>query len=303
MSLALKKASQTFKFDRAYFINSEENKSPLVFKIETLVENEKTIEGSDIDSPVLETLADPLQRNIQNPKPIAILKGGSQFVLISIQGKNTALGYLVFERSLAEEMNSADLDLMQVMAQHLTMTLDNEMLYYKSITDEKTKLYNARYFSTTMRKEVHRSLRTRSPFGLMVIDIDHFKKFNDSYGHQMGDLVLKHVAMQIKAAIRASDIPSRFGGEEFAVMMVDSPIEGVMMAAERVRQSIESIGVPTEEFGVLKVTASVGVAICPDHAGSEKDLFEAADKALYHAKKSGRNNVQLFDETKMQSIS
>lgn len=301
---ALKKSVMTFNLPRACFVTNPDSKFPDQFQIEAMVKNEQAGGSAMNERETLALLTPYIEKNSRNTNPVLVTTDdGRSFILILIKGKNSQLGTIVFERHSDQEVASADLHLMKVMSQQLGMILDNEILYYKSITDEKTKLYNVRYFSMVLRKEIQRSLKSRSLFGLLMLDIDHFKKFNDSYGHQVGDQVLKQVAKTIKAAIRASDVAARFGGEEFSVMLVDTNEEGIAVAAERIRQSIEQTAVETDEFGPLKVTVSVGVVLCPEQGSAEKDLIEFADRALYHAKRAGRNNVQFYDALKMASVS
>jgi diguanylate cyclase (GGDEF)-like protein len=304
LNLALKKTNQIFNFKQSYFFTSEEAKSPITFRIESCLDKSGVVDNNELKVRTQNLLNNELSVNILKEEPLILQKEDSTFYCLFLQGKNTPLGFIVFEHDInIEPLKQTDLALLGSLVRQLSVTFDNEVLYYKSITDEKTKLYNNRYFQTSLKSEINRSLRNQSIFGLIIIDIDHFKKFNDTYGHQLGDQVLKHVALQIKSALRTTDIASRFGGEEFSVIMMGITPETVKAAADRVRHSIESIGLPTEEFGVLKVTASLGVSLCPAHASNEKDLMECADRALYYAKRNGRNNTQLFNPDIMQSIS
>jgi diguanylate cyclase len=301
---ALKKTLQTFNFKSAYFLTGEDSKGTLSFRIESYVDKYVVVDDGSIQTPVIHWLHEDLNVRIFKDDPFVVENTNGRFVIIGLKGKNQSIGFLLFELNEDQAtIKTSDLDLLKVMARQLAMTFDNEILYLKSITDEKTKLFNARYFSSTLKKEVQRSLRNQAIFGLLLVDIDHFKKFNDTYGHQTGDVVLKHVAQQIRAAIRNTDIAARYGGEEFAVMLLDTPLEGVQIVAERVRSSIESMKVKTDDHGELHVTASVGVALCPQHATNDKDLIEVTDRALYHAKRVGRNNVQFFDPFKIPAIS
>jgi diguanylate cyclase (GGDEF)-like protein len=127
----------------------------------------------------------------------------------------------------------------------------------------------------------------------MLFDIDHFKQFNDTYGHAVGDLVLKEVARSVSGAIRASDMIARYGGEEFVVLMPQTDSQGAMLSAERVRAAVEGMAIP-HEGKILKVTISIGVCLFPDMAGQKQDLIDGADKAMYFSKKTGRNRVSLY---------
>ena len=218
-----------------------------------------------------------------------------QAVVVPLAGKNSDLGAIVLLRSPElPPLSIADFELFQAMANQVSLTIDNTELYLQSITDEMTKLFNNRYFHYRLNNELRRTQRTKGSFGLLFLDVDHFKKFNDTYGHQTGDVVLISVAAAIRAGARTTDIPARYGGEEFAVILNDTDAEGAMVVAERIRKNIESMELKTAEFGILKVTASVGISLSPEHSLDEKDLIECADKALYKAKGAGRNNSKLY---------
>lgn len=297
----LKKSVNTLCFSRAFFISNSDLKNTERFQLEAQVKNEVLGYTPMNENETLRTLTKLIESTDCDIEPTVVSSGQQRYVLITIIGKNSKLGTLIFESEEQRKISAEDCHLIKVMSQQLAMILDNEHLYYNSITDEKTKLYNVRYFLMALRKEIQRSIKSRALFALVIIDIDHFKKFNDSYGHNVGDVVLKHVAKTIKSAIRASDIAARYGGEEFAVMLVDTNIEGITIAAERIRTAVEAASVATDDFGPLKVTVSVGVALCPDQGMAETELIESADRALYHAKKMGRNNVQFYNPLKMVS--
>lgn len=168
-----------------------------------------------------------------------------------------------------------------------------EKLREQSILDSLTTLYNRRYFEETLGREIARSARHETPLSLIVIDVDHFKRFNDSYGHEAGDRVLNLVGRTIKASIRPSDIACRYGGEEFVVVMPDANIEAAITRANEFRRRIsqESGELNQGQFG--QITVSCGVAAYPEHGGDGTTLFIAGDKALYDAKHRGRNRVEV----------
>jgi diguanylate cyclase (GGDEF)-like protein len=173
----------------------------------------------------------------------------------------------------------------------------NKRLELLSITDGLTKLYNHRYFQDEMSRAFEESQRYQRPLSLAIIDIDFFKKVNDSYGHAVGDEVLKDVAKIFQESIRATDLAARYGGEEFAVMMPETELDDALAFAEKIRNLIETTPFPTA-VGPLHVTVSIGVASVPRtkiHAA--KELVIAADKALYRAKRGGRNQVQAEKRT------
>ena len=168
----------------------------------------------------------------------------------------------------------------------------NKRLELLSITDGLTKLHNHRYFQDELSKAFEESQRYERPLSLVMIDIDFFKKVNDTYGHAVGDDVLKAVARLYQESVRSTDLVARYGGEEFAVMMPETELMDAITFAEKIRSLIESTPIETQA-GPLKATVSLGVASVPlTRVRTPKDLIIAADKALYRAKKAGRNQVQ-----------
>ena len=168
----------------------------------------------------------------------------------------------------------------------------NKRLELLSITDGLTKLYNHRYFQDELLRAFEESHRYQRPLSLAIIDLDFFKKINDTYGHAVGDEVLKCVSKLFRDSVRSSDLAARYGGEEFAVMMPETQLEDAITFSEKIRLLIEETQMPTQA-GPLPVTVSIGVAAVPhSRIRSAKELVVQADKALYRAKKNGRNQVQ-----------
>lgn len=162
-----------------------------------------------------------------------------------------------------------------------------------TLEDVLTGVYNRRYFERSLAAELERSRRDQRPCGLVLLDIDHFKSFNDQHGHEVGDLVLKSVAHEIRQALRSTDTLSRVGGEEFAIIVPNTFQLDAGFLAERVRKNVEVLciihqGIP------LRVTISIGVAINdPREAILLDELYRRADEALYQAKHGGRNCVRF----------
>jgi diguanylate cyclase (GGDEF)-like protein len=169
----------------------------------------------------------------------------------------------------------------------------HETIQRQAVTDELTGLFNHRRFQEVMTAEVERTRRFGQELGLIMLDIDNFKRVNDTYGHLQGDLVLKEVARVLRESSREIDEPARYGGEEMAVALPQTGLQGAYEFAERVRQRIESLQLPLlEGEGTLRVTASFGAASLPHSAKVDKDaLVAAADAALYRAKRSGKNRT------------
>ena len=168
----------------------------------------------------------------------------------------------------------------------------NKRLELLSITDGLTKLYNHRHFQDELGRAFEESQRYQRPLSLAIIDIDFFKKVNDTYGHAVGDEVLKAIARIFQESIRATDLAARYGGEEFAVMMPETELNDALTFAEKIRSLIETTPFRTSA-GPLHATVSIGVASVPhSKIRAAKGVVVAADKALYRAKRNGRNQVQ-----------
>jgi diguanylate cyclase (GGDEF)-like protein len=169
----------------------------------------------------------------------------------------------------------------------------HEAIQRQAVTDELTGLFNHRRFQEVMTAEVERTRRFGQELGLIMLDIDDFKRVNDTYGHLQGDFVLREVARVLRESSREIDEPARYGGEEMAVALPQTGIQGAFDFAERVRQRIEALHLPLlDGDGTLRVTASFGAASLPHSAKVDKDaLVAAADAALYRAKRSGKNRT------------
>jgi diguanylate cyclase (GGDEF)-like protein len=163
----------------------------------------------------------------------------------------------------------------------------------QAVTDELTGLFNHRRFQEVIGTEVERARRYGHEMGLIMLDIDNFKQVNDTYGHLQGDMVLREVARVLRQSSREIDEPARYGGEEMAVALPQTDLEGAYQFAERVRRRIEELELPLQGGnGALKVTASFGAASLSAAGDTDKDaLVAAADRALYEAKRSGKNRT------------
>ncbi|MBA3065444.1 GGDEF domain-containing protein [bacterium] len=172
--------------------------------------------------------------------------------------------------------------IIQTKALHKTIKLSN--------VDGLTGLFNHRFFHERMEKEIYRAQQYDLNFSLMILDIDDFKKFNDTHGHLAGDKHLKTMAKILHFILRETDFVARYGGEEFAVILPEAPIGGALIAAERIRKAVEN-----QNFaGSLRSTVSIGLAAYPDHGVKKNDIIDKADKALYEAKAAGKNRVRVF---------
>lgn len=172
----------------------------------------------------------------------------------------------------------------------------NEMLFLlerKATTDHLTNLSNRRQFEKSLEMELERAREYKQKLSLLVIDIDRFKKVNDTFGHTSGDAVLKQLGQLLIEHSRSADIVSRNGGEEFAILLLDCGHHQALAIAESIRQSVEKYHFALPDGNTIRLTISIGVAVFPDHCDDrdDNDFFEQADRALYEAKNTGRNRV------------
>jgi diguanylate cyclase (GGDEF)-like protein len=177
----------------------------------------------------------------------------------------------------------------------------NAELEQLALTDYLTNLYNRRYFMQRGAEEFKRVSRYSQPLALLMLDIDEFKKINDTNGHEAGDLALQRVAAALKSSLREIDILGRIGGEEFAVLLPNTLLPAAVLLAERIRQSIANMLFQKPDGAWIKtITISIGVATFTDEMSGIDDLLRNADAALYSAKNSGRNCVRVYDEGKKE---
>ncbi|HEX6737589.1 MAG TPA: diguanylate cyclase [Vicinamibacteria bacterium] len=229
--------------------------------------------------------------------PIVVLdEGGSRAesllaVPLRVEGRNLGALVLTGPRGAFDSTVSRVLGILcNQAAAALRAVHLRELEKEKAVRDGLTGLYNRREFNRLLRASVSRSDRQGGRFGLVLLDIDHFKKLNDTFGHPAGDAVLRKAAEVLKRALRGGDDAARYGGEEFALILSGADEAGARHMAERVRASLEAAET-VAEGARLKVTASLGVAVWPGDGESDESLLAAADRALYAAKQGGRNRV------------
>ena len=168
-----------------------------------------------------------------------------------------------------------------------------ERLRIQSIRDGLTGLFNRRYLDETLPREIHRAERSKNPISVLMLDIDSCKKFNDTYGHDAGDIVLKRIAETVLANIRPSDIACRYGGEEFTIVLPDTQLEIANARAESLREAVSLTELQHNGKDLGNVTISLGVASYPQHGATRDTLIKSADEASYQAKQAGKNRVVL----------
>ena len=177
------------------------------------------------------------------------------------------------------------------LVKYIIKSRDFDQQYKLATTDGLTELYNHRYFQEQMRMHIEHSKRYGMPFSLIIIDIDFFKKFNDTYGHQAGDAVLKQVAQLLKSSVRTADIVCRYGGEEMSIILPNTPKDISVTVAEKICNRVAAKKFKINNTQESNVTISLGVSTYPDDGDTPSEIIEAADKKLYKSKNNGRNQV------------
>ena len=193
-------------------------------------------------------------------------------------------------------MAASMLRAVRILLEPASVALDNALLLKRaealSVTDDLTHLYNSRYLNLVLRRETKRASRSGRPLSLLFIDLDGFKAVNDTHGHLFGSRALVEAAAVIRSSARETAVVSRFGGDEFAIILPDTGGEGAFAVGARVRDKIAAHTFLTGDRLDIHLTASVGVATLPDVAASAEELVQAADKAMYQVKDSGKNGIQ-----------
>ena len=253
---------------------------------------------------------------LQASKSIAALNLRT-LMCVPLQAKGKPLGVIyVDSQAVVTTFTEKDLELMRGIASHAAVAIENAILYaalnkraaeleralelyrkadYEASTDELTGLRNRRFFQEQATRELDISRRYSRQMSIIILDVDHFKKFNDSYGHMIGDDVLRAMGRVLAANVRSVDLPARFGGEEFVVLCPDTESIGASMVAERIRKAVAEVKLnDADGQPVRQITASLGVATFRPGDADLAAVIERADAALYAAKAAGRNQWKLW---------
>lgn len=238
---------------------------------------------------------DLLEYQLNNPSATEPMKEQKPDLLIPILGPSGLYGLILVGPKLLEEQYSLqELSFLDKLMAFTSLAIQNYIHYQYSVRDGKTGLYNHGFFMVRLKEEMSRSSRIRVPFGLIIMDVDKFKHFNDTYGHLAGDAVLEQLALVIQKTLRSQDIPSRFGGEEFTVLLPETTRASAWVVAERLRLAVAAMKIPWEH-PLPQVTISLGVAIYDGTEELESDvLIQRADEALYQSKQRGRNRTTVW---------
>lgn len=270
--------NKIFKPDKSIIGCVIKNSKPLLFS---------DFQGDKRDTPVFPWISLPIRSLICLPLCI----------------KDNTIGVFLIASKQENFFSAYETKIFEVIAAHTATQIQNAMMYQQmekmATTDGLTGLFNHRHFQETLSRELERAERYNERVSLLLVDIDHFKKVNDTYGHPAGDKILKGVAKILASSIRGVDAAARYGGEEFAVILVNTDGRGALETAERIRRIIENSKFNTGTASI-KITSSLGIAVFPGDTGiddgAQRLLISRADNALYLAKKEGRNKAYLFKD-------
>ena len=216
-------------------------------------------------------------------------------LVIPILGPSGLYGMVLLgQKILKDEYTLAELQYVQNLMSFVSTAIQNHLHYERTLRDTKTGLYNNGFFISRLNEEIARTRRTHTKASILMMDVDKFKNFNDTYGHIAGDRVLESLAITIKQGVRLEDVPSRFGGEEFTVLLPDTDRNHAYLTAERLRKMVSVMKVPWEP-PLPQVTISLGVCTFgKDPELSAQDIINRADEALYQSKELGRNRTTVW---------
>jgi diguanylate cyclase (GGDEF)-like protein/PAS domain S-box-containing protein len=229
------------------------------------------------------------------------------YLCIPILAQGETLGILHFQATEeSPHLESSDLSLKTTFAGQVGLSIANirlrEALRTQSVRDALTGLYNRRYLEEVLEREVRRAARSAQSLGILMIDLDHFKNFNDTYGHDAGDAVLRETGQFLARGVRAEDFVCRFGGEEFVVILPTADMNSSQARGERLRSKMRELTVMHQGRSLGMITISIGVASFPQHGTSPKELMAAADAALYEAKRGGRDRVAVASAVAVEEV-
>jgi len=244
---------------------------------------------------VEDTRAGVLCRHLPDPPPPA-------YLCTPLVAQGNALGVLCVASELGANegpvgLSQPKLRLADAVAAQLALGLANiqlrEILHSQSIHDALTGLFNRRYMTETLEREVHRARRGGRPMAVLMVDVDAFKQQNDIFGHEAGDALLRVLAGLLQHSLRKEDIACRYGGEEFVLVLPDAALDDAARRAEQIREAVKTARVQNGDAMVGPVTVSIGVAAFPEHGPDGAALLRSADTALYVAKRLGRDRVSI----------
>jgi diguanylate cyclase (GGDEF)-like protein len=281
-------------------IRSYRNYKPV--ELDLKIDNIKPFESYFQQFPIPVNFA-TLEETLNNSEALVPLKAIMSEIVIPIIGPFGLYGIILVGRKILQtDYTKGELTFLQQLMSFVSQAIKNHLHYEHSLRDVKTGLYNHGFFMTRLKEEVITTRRSSSASSVIVMDVDRFKDFNDIYGHLAGDQVLEKLAQVIRQNVRTNDIPSRFGGEEFTVLLPSTELSTAWAVAERLRTSVAAMQVPWE-IELPQVTISLGVfAFGKDNKLDSTDILRRADEALYVSKARGRNCSTIWEPSLMGHI-
>jgi diguanylate cyclase (GGDEF)-like protein len=255
--------------------------------------------GKGVQGKVFQTRKPTIIDEITDFRSMGLERDTHSILCVPLISNDEAIGvvYVTNKRDMTR-FEPLDLDLITILAGNVSQVVDQARLYKKAVTDHLTGMYTRRYMDTKIASEIKRSRRFRHPLCIIMVDADHFKNINDTYGHDAGDEVLRKIAEVLNNSIRVGvDVAGRMGGEEFTILLPETPLQGGMVVAERIRNAMEKQTV-LYKGKQLKITLSLGLAglAAEDQEISYRELLRQADSALYKGKQNGRNQSVVYTE-------
>lgn len=227
------------------------------------------------------------------------------YVCLPLVSLGESIGVLYFQMIDAGEISESITLMVNMFAKQVGLSIANlrlrEALRNQSIRDPLTGVFNRRYLEETLEREVRRAKRSEQSLGVLMLDLDHFKKFNDTYGHEAGDDVLRETATFLSKCVRAEDVVCRYGGEEFVIILPAANLDVSQSRAEDIRLQLRDLAILHQGQPLGRITASFGVACFPEHGATRQSLLEAADAALYRGKREGRDRVAVAESLPMSN--
>ncbi|MFZ5988281.1 MAG: diguanylate cyclase [Bacillota bacterium] len=248
------------------------------------------MEALNSGEPILENFVDV------NEYPFTEERDVNSLICIPLITKTKKFGLVLIEHKYFNAFDDDNLRLLNIIGQQVGIAMENVELYEKmhelATIDSLTGVYNRLYFQERLKQEFENAEKEKYDLSLAIFDIDHFKQFNDTFGHLFGDKVLKHIAELIKNSLRSGDILARFGGEEFVILLPRTGIKEAFEKVEHLREKLARTSIK-DELVTASVTVSFGLSSYPEYVSSEGDLLRTADNALYEAKECGRNCIRI----------